>query len=209
MANESLSYAELKNWYDTFNTMISKYGGSISSLAVPGQDEKVQAVNINNIYNKIDEFLKDEYLKTQPSLYNNDYSIVSSGSIIQRTQSTPVSNTASNITSIKCRNKVSYNCGTYSSGTQSSGTQTSGTQSSGTQSNGMNSSGTKVNTRCTSGSNTYLWNFNGGGCNFNYHGNGSNSNGTNSNGNNSNVTKSNVTKSSGAIYDILNANTSY
>lgn len=209
MANESLSYAELKNWYDAFNTMISNYGGSISSLSIPAQNETAKATNVNNIYNKINEFLQDEYLQTQPSLYDSDYSIVSSGSTIKRTQSTPISNTASSITSIKCRNKVSYSCGTNGSGAQSSGTQSNGSNSSGTQTNGMDSEGTKVNTRCSSGSNTNLWNFNGWGCNFNFNHNGNNSNGTNSNGTNSNSNKSNTSKSSGAIYDILNANTSY
>jgi hypothetical protein len=54
----------LTNWYNTFNTFISNYGGgAISTLAVPSG--KITASHINNLNSKITEFKNDEFLKTQ------------------------------------------------------------------------------------------------------------------------------------------------
>ena len=91
MAGESLNYSEIKNWYDVFNEVITKYGGNeIASLTLPEQGGKAQPADINNLYNKISEFVADEYLGTQPTLYDTDYSVVSSGSLIIRTATTPI-----------------------------------------------------------------------------------------------------------------------
>lgn len=132
MAGESLNYSEIKNWYDVFNEVITKYGGNeIASLTPPEQGGKAQPADINNLYNKISEFVADEYLGTQPTLYDTDYSVVSSGSLIIRTATTPISNTTSKLTEIQCRNKITY--------------------TSGAKSNGSHDNGTKSNTQCGKG----------------------------------------------------------
>lgn len=206
MAGESLSYTELKNWYDTFNTVISNYGGNIEQLIVPTQG-KAKPNDINNLLNKITELANEEYLGTQPSLYLTDYSVVSSGSKILRSSITPISNTASNLSSISCRNKISYSCGTNSCGNKSNGSDNCGTWGNGTCSNGTCSNGTKgygANTNnsqptiCSSGT-----------CSSGTRSNGYNSKSTKSTSTKTNGVNSNSDKSNGAIYDILNANTSY
>lgn len=199
MAGESLNYSEIKNWYDVFNEVITKYGGNeIASLTPPEQGGKAQAADINNLYNKIDEFVADEYLGTQPTLYDTDYSIVSSGSLIMRTATTPISNTTSKLTEIQCRNKITYTSGTKSNGTKGNETCSNTQCGKGTKSNGFNSNG-----NCSSGGNShgacgkgYKSN---GTCTSGYHSQGTKSNGSNTDGNNSN----------GTLIDIKNANTSY
>lgn len=197
MAGESLSYTELKNWYDTFNTVISNYGGDIEQLIVPTQD-KAKPNDINNLLNKITELANEEYLSTQPTLYDTDYTITSKGEkIVRSTAATPISNTATNILSIKCRNKIQFSSGTCSSGKYSNGSFSSGVWGNVGKSNGTKSNGQNTNAGKTSA------------C----------SNGTNSSGYNSYITRTNESNShgtktcgvcnSGTIADILNANTSY
>lgn len=199
MAGESLKYSEIKNWYDVFNEVITKYGGNeIASLTPPERGRKAQPADINNLYNKISEFVADEYLGTQPTLYDTDYSIVSSGSLIMRTATAPISNTTSKLTEIQCRNKITYTSGTKSNGSHGNGTKSNTECNKGTRSNGSNSLGQNVvnlNTygTCTKGTRSNGTNHNG------YHGQGERSNGNHGNGNNSN----------GTLIDIKNANTSY
>ena len=198
MAGESLNYAEIKSWYDIFNDVITNYGGEIDSLSTLVQGKKVYPDDVNNIFNKIDEFINDEFLGTQPTLYNTDYSIVQSGTRIIRSTIVPISETATNIAQIKCRNKITYSSGNNSNGTHDNGSNSNlecskGTCQNGTKSNlgktyGGMGSGTRSNDSYISGTN-----HNG------YHGYGSKSNGANTNG----------IKTNGALIDILNANTSY
>lgn len=197
MAGESLSYTELKNWYDTFNTVISNYGGDIEQLIVPTQD-KAKPNDINNLLNKITELANEEYLSTQPTLYDTDYTITSKGEkIVRSTAATPISNTATNILSIKCRNKIQFSSGACSSGKYSNGSFSSGVwgnirKSNGTKSNGQDTNAGKTYT-CPNGTNS----------------SGSNSNGTQTNESNSHGIKTCGVCNSGTIADILNANTSY
>ena len=199
MAGESLNYSEIKNWYDVFNEVITKYGGNeIASLTPPEQGGKAQPADINNLYNKISEFVADEYLGTQPTLYDTDYSVVSSGSLIIRTATTPISNTTSKLTEIQCRNKITYTSGAKSNGSHDNGTKSNTQCSKGTKSNGFKSNG-----NCTSGGRHFGACGKGqkgnGTCTSGYHGQGTKSNGDHSNGDNSN----------GTLIDIKNANTSY
>lgn len=47
--------SDLKNWYDTFNTFITNYGGGvISTLTVPSG--KITTSHLNNLNSKITEF---------------------------------------------------------------------------------------------------------------------------------------------------------
>lgn len=208
MAGETLSYSELKDWYNAFNSVITNYGGEIANLIIPSQD-KASPSDVNNLLNKITELANEEYLGTQPSLYITDYSVVAQGDKIQRSAAIPINDTANNIVSIKCRNTVTYSCGKHNSGVNSNGTNTdgmkvntlcsSGTQSSGTKGCGNLSQGGNAKITYNSGLYDYgtksnLWNFQGWGC----------SSGTCNSGTNSNVNKTN-----GFIIDILNANTSY
>lgn len=199
MAGESLNYSEIKNWYDVFNEVITKYGGNeIASLTPPEQGGKAQPADINNLYNKISEFVADEYLGTQPTLYDTDYSIVSSGSLIIRTATTPISNTTSKLTEIQCRNKITYTSGAKSNGSHDNGTKSNTQCGKGTKGNGFKSNG-----NCTSGGRHFGACGKGqkgnGTCTSGYHGQGTKSNGDHSNGDNSN----------GTLIDIKNANTSY
>lgn len=156
MANEQLSYDELKSWYDAFNTMISKYGGDISELTIPADKSHTSASETNKIFNKIEEFTTDEYLKTQLTLYDTDYTLVAAGTKMIRSSLDPIATTATNISAIKCRN--------------------SATNTNGYNGNGTNRNGTKGNGRKSNNSQTYNWNVNGS------HTNGSDSNGAYQNG---------------------------
>lgn len=218
MAGETLSYTELKNWYTIFNNVISNYGGSLSTKTVPSSGSQAIPSNVNNLFTAINEMANETYLGTQPSLYSTDYTVVASGNKINRSSITPVSSTASKITSIKCRNKISYSCGTNSSGTQSCGTNSNGTNSDGTwgnvsKSDGTHNNGTLTQGTCVQGSkniNSYNSGSNPNGTkSYGYNSYLDRSNGTNSNGTNSCGTNSNVNKTNGSIIDILNANTSY
>lgn len=199
MAGESLNYSEIKNWYDVFNEVITKYGGNeIASLTLPEQGGKAQPADINNLYNKISEFVADEYLGTQPTLYDTDYSVVSSGSLIIRTATTPISNTTSKLTEIQCRNKITYTSGTKSSGSHDNGSKSNTQCAKGAKSNGFNSNG-----NCTSGGRHF------GACGKGQKSNGTNTNGYHGQGTHSNGANSNGDNSNGALIDIKNANTSY
>ena len=199
MAGESLNYSEIKNWYDVFNEVITKYGGNeIASLTPPEQGGKAQPADINNLYNKISEFVADEYLGTQPTLYDTDYSVVSSGSLIIRTATTPISNTTSKLTEIQCRNKI-----TYTSGAKSNGSHDNGTKSNTQCGKGAKSNGFKSNGNCTSGGRHF------GACGKGYKSNGTNTSGYHGQGTKSNGDHSNGDNSNGTLIDIKNANTSY
>ncbi len=198
MAGETLSYTELKNWYTTFNNVISNYGGNLSTKSVPSSGSKAVASNINNLFTAINEMANEEYLGTQSSLYSTDYTVVASGGKITRSSTTPISNTASKITQIKCRNKISYSCGTNNNGTNSDSYNYNGTCSSGSCSNGSCSYSTRM---CGSKSSGNWSNGN--------NSNGSCSSGTNNNAANSDTSNSSGNQSNGTKIDILNANTSY
>lgn len=117
MAGEPLSLTELQGWYNAFNNIINNYsGGTITALTAPTEGAKALPSNINNLYGKINEFVNETYLGTQPSLYDTDYTIVSQGETITRTDATPIINTVANLSQIKCRNMSSYSHTTKSHG---------------------------------------------------------------------------------------------
>lgn len=213
MAGETLSYTELKNWYTTFNNVISNYGGSLSTKTVPSSGSQAIPSNVNNLFTAINEMANETYLGTQPSLYSTDYTVVASGNKINRSSTTPVSSTASKITSIKCRNKISYSCGTHNSGTKSCGNNSSGTHSNGVNTdnynwNGSNSNGYMQNGTIAGSTKQNVLNSNGTKNNV-ANSDTLDSSGTKSCGSHSCGTNSNVNKTNGSIIDILNANTSY
>jgi hypothetical protein len=66
MANEPLSLSELKDWYSAFNAVINNYsGGNISALPTPDGGTVITA-DINDLYNRIDAFKSETYLRTEP-----------------------------------------------------------------------------------------------------------------------------------------------
>lgn len=208
MAGETLSYSELKNWYTIFNNTIANYGGSLTQKSVPASGSQATPSNINNLFTAINEMAEETYLGTQPSLYSTDYTVVSSGNKILRSSVTPINNTANKLSQIKCRNKISYSCGTNSCGNKSNGENSDGTWGNASCSKGTCSNGSKGCGSCFQGSYTRI-----------AYNSGSNSNGSNTNGYNSHSTRSNGThgngannntiKTNGSTIDILNANTSY
>ena len=63
-------FSELQDWYNTWNSVITNYGGGlISTLSVPSQGT-AKASDINLLYTKLSDFKNDEYLSTEPTLYN-------------------------------------------------------------------------------------------------------------------------------------------
>jgi hypothetical protein len=49
-------YSDMKNWYDVFNNLASKFSNGISTLTVPASGSKISATDVNNLNNKIKEF---------------------------------------------------------------------------------------------------------------------------------------------------------
>ena len=63
MAGESLSLSELRNWYTAFNNVISNYASEIGVLPTPDWGTAIPS-DLNALYDKIDAFKSDTYLKT-------------------------------------------------------------------------------------------------------------------------------------------------
>ena len=67
---DKILLSELKDWYTIWNQVISNYGGGlISTLTTPG-GSPAKATDVNALFNKIDEFKQDEYLKTEAQFSN-------------------------------------------------------------------------------------------------------------------------------------------
>ena len=215
MAGESLSLTELKQWYSTFNTVIKNYsGGTISELATPDGGAVIPS-DINALYDKITAMKNDEFLGTQPTYYST-FTKVAQGELVERTDATPVIDTATKIAAIKCRNTTTFTNGYHSNTQKSHTTNSHGSNSHGTQGNGAKSKGTHGNQNNANGCNSVStcstnW-CNNSLCYWGAQGNGTEYNGTNSHGAKSHTVKSHgdnthSSKSHSTQIDILNVNT--
>lgn len=143
-----IDYTDLKSKYDSFNTFITNYGGSIAKLTVPANSPaKVNASDINNLNGKINEFKADTYLKTKADWWVNK--TVTAGNLAYASDWTNINTTISNFAKVKCRNQ-----GTYSNGNHSHNCNTQGYHnqscSDGTHSHNCNPHGTHGN-NCSNG----------------------------------------------------------
>ena len=57
-------YSDLQSFYTTFNNFINTYGGNITTLTVPTANKIVEATDINNLNEKVNEFKSETYLST-------------------------------------------------------------------------------------------------------------------------------------------------
>lgn len=57
-------YSDLKNWYDTFNSLATNYSNNLTALTVPSSGSKISATNINNLHSRIAAFRSDKFLGT-------------------------------------------------------------------------------------------------------------------------------------------------
>ena len=98
-----IDYTDLKSKYNSFNTFITNYGGSITKLTVPANSPaKVNASDINNLNGKINEFKADTYLKTKADWWVNK--TVTAGNLAYASDWTNINTTISNFAKVKCRN---------------------------------------------------------------------------------------------------------
>lgn len=102
-AGQSLAYNDLKSIYNSFNTFIANYGGSIGQLTVP-DSSKVRASDVNNLNTKITAFKNDTYLKTQTSWWVN--ASVTAGNKVYATDMNGIITTQGNFSKVKCRNSA-------------------------------------------------------------------------------------------------------
>lgn len=162
--------SDLTNWYNTFNTFISKHGGgAISTLAVPSG--KIMASHINNLNSKITEFKNDEFLKTQANWWVSGTN-VTAGTKFQPSEVTYVTTTMNNMSQVKCRNTYTYANGYHGNGTETNGNHGNGTCDNGGNSRGRHTYNNRTNSQC---------------CCNSYKGNGSHSNEPCGHGTKSNV----------------------
>ena len=102
--DKPIIYTDLKSKYDSFNTFITNYGGSIAKLTVPANSPHlVDDADINNLNGKINEFKADTYLKTQTSWWVNK--TVSAGALAYASDWTNINTTITNFAKVKCRNQ--------------------------------------------------------------------------------------------------------
>lgn len=159
-AGSEILQADIASIYNSFNTFIANYGGSITSLSVPSQNTTIYATALNNLNTKVNEFKSDTYLGTQSAWWiaANNAAI---GDLIEASDLTNINTTIGNFSKVKCRNDA-FN----SHSTNSHSSKADGKNSYSNNSNGSNSHSQKSN-----------------GQNYNSaQGNGSHSNGSNSNG---------------------------
>ena len=106
----TLLHSDIKSIYDSFNTFISRYGGTITQFyaadsantpRIPAENAPVQATDINNLDSKIQEFQEDTYLKTEPTFWKNV--TVSAGTIIYAGNMTNITTT-----SVQSENSKNY-----------------------------------------------------------------------------------------------------
>ena len=123
--NSTLSHSDIKSIYDSFNSFINSYGGTIAKLTVPAKYSAVDDSNVNNLNSKINEFKNDEYLKTQSSWWVNK--TVTAGNLVYASDMTNINTTVSNFSKVKCRNTATNNKGTKTNGKHNKGTDSDGT----------------------------------------------------------------------------------
>ena len=203
---------DLKSWYTSLNSIISSYGGSIATLTVPGNNQKIEDTDVNNFYNKITEMKSDTYLKTQTSIYPT-YSVVSSGTKIVSNVGTTMSSSvgSSYLGKIKCRNNATNSSGTCQHDTCSHSTNSNVVKGNVNKDNVNHTNSRHSHGTCSNSNNGNVIQFNGGcyysTCNYSrnfrgtngfwYYEQGFNSHGTCSHSTNSNVNKSNGLNSHG------------
>ena len=191
-------YSDMQYWYNTLNTILTNYGGSLGTLSVPAQD-KIDASDINNLKNKIDTMKQDEYLGSVSSMYTT-YNVVNQGTLITATTSSQYNTLINNLkNTIKCRNLATNSNTTKSHGTNSHVDKTNSTYSHGSNWNENNPNG--IQSQGVNGASVYFWN---GVCE-----NGRKENGYDSNGQNQNTTQQHLKNSHGTVIDITCANTTH
>lgn len=105
----SLSNSDLQDLYTSFNNFIQTYGGSITQLTLPTANKKVEASDMNNLNNKINDFRSDKFLKTRLDFWPTGS--VTLGDIIQTSNISNIITVKSNFSKVKCRNEVGNNQG--------------------------------------------------------------------------------------------------
>ena len=194
----SALYSDMQYWYNTLNTILTNYGGSLGTLTVPSQD-KIDASDINTLKTKIDNMKQDEYLGSVSSMYTT-YSVVSQGTLITATTANQYTTLVDNLkNTIKCRNLATNSNTTKSHGTNSHVDKTNSTYSHGSNWNENNQNG--INSQGVNGASVYFWN---GVCE-----NGRKQNGYDSNGQNQNTTQQHLKNSHGTVVNITCANTTH
>lgn len=152
--NSSILYTDLKSKYDSFNTFITNYGGSITKLTVPANSPaKVNASDINNLNGKINEFKADTYLKTKADWWVNK--TVTAGNLAYASDWTNINTTISNFAKVKCRNQGTYSNGNHSHNCNTQGTHTHNCNTYGTYSHNCNTQGTYSHNCNTQGTHTH------------------------------------------------------
>lgn len=151
--NSSILYTDLKSKYDSFNTFITNYGGSIAKLTVPANSPaKVNASDINNLNSKINEFKADTYLKTQASWWVNK--TVTAGNLAYASDWDNINTTINNFAKVKCRNQGTYSNGNHSHNCNTQGTYTHNCNTQGTHSHNCNTQGYH-NQSCSDGTHNH------------------------------------------------------
>lgn len=107
-------YSDLKNWYDVFNDLASRFSNGIATLPVPGSGSKISATNINYLNDKINAFRSDYYLGTQASWWPTGTN-VTTGTQIKATM-TGILGVVTNATRVVCRNISTNASGNHSCG---------------------------------------------------------------------------------------------
>lgn len=165
---------DIKGIYDSFNSFIGSYGGTITRLTVPGQNTTIYATQFNALNNKINEFKSDTYLKTKASWWTPATTVVAGETVIRASDFDNILSTKGHFAQVKCRNDAYNSHGTNSHSTKQNSTNNHSTRSHSTnshtskshtnRSHSTNSHGTKGNGDKSNGG---KWNGNNGysGCN--------------------------------------------
>lgn len=191
-------YSDMQYWYNTLNTILTNYGGSLGTLSVPTQD-KIDASDINTLKTKIDAMKQDEYLGSVSSMYTT-YNVVNQGTLITATTSSQYNTLINNLkNTIKCRNLATNSNTTKSHGKNSHTDKTNSTYSHGSNWNENNPNG--IQSQGVNGASVYFWN---GVCE-----NGRKENGYDSNGQNQHTTQQHLKNSHGTVINITCANTTH
>ena len=152
----------------------------------------------HNYWDVFEEFKREDYLSTAPSIMYDPYAIFSSSAVYSGSEGDSMTEAQYNLWNnqhkllqhIVCRNLKSYVNGGYVNGNYSKDNCSNGKYSNGNQSNGSDSHGSKSNGSKSNGVVDYY--------KGQYHTSSYQSNGTNTHGSNSNGSKSNGKNSLGS-----------
>lgn len=175
--------SDMQDWYNRFNTILSRYSNGIATLTVPGRNSSILASNINNLNTKITAMKSDKWLGTVASYWTNQ--TVSAGTAI--TPPSGITSTIGNFGRVVCKNTATNNKGNHNQGcgrgNHDQCCDTNGNHSQ-TCGNGKKDDGGCYNGLSTFQTNRNGWNnrgTNGNACSNGRHGNCCNTNSTNSN----------------------------